>query len=84
MLEPWAWGKDGAAIVDAHKPGGVSSVVKAVPAPIEDAACVELTSVIKAAANPKHEGLEPWAGHGHNMVPQQHTKEGKCRPQAPS
>ena len=50
------------AVVDAHEPRGVPSAVKAIPAPTEDTASVELASPAKGAVTAKPEALEPWAG----------------------
>jgi hypothetical protein len=52
--------------------------VKAIPAPAEDTAGVRLTSAAKVTVNAKPEALEPWAGHGRDMVSRQHAKEGEC------
>jgi hypothetical protein len=55
-------------VVDAHEPGGVLSVVKAIPALAKDTTGIKLASMAKRAPNAKPEALEPWTGHGHNMA----------------
>ena len=51
----------------------VLSVMKTIPAPARDTACVELTCVAEGAATAKPEALEPCAGgktgDGHKKVP---------------
>jgi hypothetical protein len=46
--------------------------------PAKDTASIKLASAAKGTVNAKPEALEPWGGHGCDMAPRQHAKEGEC------
>jgi hypothetical protein len=70
------------AAVGMHEPGGLLSAIKAVPAPTEDTASIELASMADGAVTVKPEALEPWvrgeAGCERNVVLDETATGGTC------